>query len=62
LNDADTWVFWSAIVFSVTEIPDPGFEGGRVVLADVVAVGDDVGGAGEGSPFSRGVKEGDVDV
>ena len=61
-NDADTRIIRSAIVLSITQIAQPGFQGRRVVFLDYGAVGDDLRGAGHGGPFAGGVEEGDVDV
>lgn len=62
LDDANSRIFRTAIVLSVAEIAEPRFEGGRVVLFDDRAVGDDVCLAGHGSPLTGAVEEGDVDV
>lgn len=61
-NDADARVVLRTIVGSVAEVTQPGLESWAVVLFDEVAVGDDVGAAGDGSPLARGVGERDVDA
>lgn len=61
-NDANTRIIWSAIVLSITQVAQPGFQGGGVVFLDNGAVGNDLGGARDGSPFAGGVEEGDIDM
>lgn len=60
-DDADAGVVRPGVVLAVAEVADPGFERARVVFVDDVAVGDDLGLAGQRGPFARRVQEGDVD-
>lgn len=62
LNQPDSRIFRSTIMFSITEVSEPSLEGGGVVLSDFGAVGFDGCGAGEGGPFARVVEESDVDL
>ena len=61
-NNPDPWIIRATIMLSVAEVAHPGFQRGRVVFVDEGAVGGDGGFAGNGSPFARGVQEGDVDI
>jgi hypothetical protein len=61
LNEADTGILRTAIVLAVTEVAEPGLEGGRVVLLDAGAVGLDGGGAGNAGPLAGVVEETEVD-
>ena len=54
--------FGASVMFAVAKIADPGFESGRVMLADRLTVVDDLGGAADGSPLTRWVQERDIDV
>jgi hypothetical protein len=49
-------------VHAVTEITKPGLQCGSIVLGDQAAVGVNGGSSSDGSPLSRGVDEGDVDM
>lgn len=61
-DDTDTRVLWAAVVLTIFEVTEPRLQCWRVVLADRLAVGVDLGGAADGSPFAGTVKEGNVDV
>ena len=61
LNEADTGIMRTAIVLAVTEVAEPGLEGGRVVLLDAGAVGLDGSGAGDAGPLAGVVEESEVD-
>lgn len=62
LNQPDSRIFRSTIMFSITEVSEPSLESWGVVLSDFGAVGFDGCGAGEGGPFARVVEESDVDL
>jgi hypothetical protein len=61
LDEADTGILGTAVVLAVTEVAEPGLEGGRVVLLDAGAVGLDGGGAGNAGPLAGVVEETEVD-
>ena len=61
LDEADARVLGTAVVLAVTEVAEPGLEGGRVVLLDAGAVGLDGGGAGNAGPLAGVVEETEVD-
>lgn len=61
LNRTNPRVVRSAIVLAVAEITDPRLQRGAVVLMDELAVGDDLGLAGDGGPFAGRLEEGEVD-
>ena len=46
---------------AVAQVTEPSLQGRGVVLADKLAVSGDSSGAGDGSPFTGGVEEGDID-
>ena len=54
-------ILGSTVMGSIFEVTQPGLEGWRIVFADRFTVCDDVGLATDACPFSRRVKEGDVD-
>jgi hypothetical protein len=61
-DDANARILRAAIMLTIAEVAEPGFQGGRVVLADEVAVGGDRGVAGERGPVAGcAVDEGEVD-
>ena len=62
LDHNDTRILGTTIVLSITEVAEPGFEGGGVVLADLFAVGLDGGFAANAGPFAGVVEEAEVDV
>lgn len=47
---------------AIAEITEPGLQGGSIVLGHQAAVGINGGSSSDGSPLSRGVDKGDVDV
>lgn len=49
-------------MLAVTQITDPGLQGPRIMLADMLAVGEDVGFTADGGPLARAIDEGDVDL
>lgn len=49
-------------MLAVAQVADPRLQGRRVVLVDEIAVGDNVGLAGNGGPFAGVVEEAEVDV
>lgn len=60
-DDANAWVFWTAVMLAVAEVADPGLERWRVVLADNLAISLNGCMARDGSPFSGVVDEANVD-
>lgn len=63
LDDADAGVLGATVVHAIAQIAQPRLQGGRIVLLDGVAVGDDGGGAGDGGPgAAERVQEGHVDL
>ena len=60
LDNADARVLGSTIVLAVAEVTQPRFEGRRVVLAHLFAVGFDFGAAGDRGPLAGAVDEADV--
>lgn len=62
LDDADTRILWPAVMLAVPQITQPRLERRRVVLADHLPVGDDIGCAADGGPLSLAVEEGHVDL
>ena len=46
---------------AVAEVTEPGFQGWGVIFLDGGAIGEDLCFAGDGSPLTGGVEEGDVD-
>lgn len=61
-DNTDSWILWSTVVLSVTKITEPGLERRGVVLANGLAVGDDISLSGDRCPFAGAVEEGNVDV
>jgi len=62
LDDNDSWVVWTTVVLAVAEVTDPCLERWRVVLVHLLAVGLDLGVAGDRGPFAGWGEEADVDV
>ena len=62
LDEADARVLGTAVVLAVTEVTEPGLEGGRVELLDTRAVGLDGSGAGDAGPLAGVVEESKVDL
>lgn len=62
LDDNDSWVIWTAIVLAVAEVTNPCLECWRVVLVHLLAVGLDLGLAGNRGPLAGWGEEADVDV
>ena len=60
LDNADSWVVRSTVVFTVTKVTHPGFQGWRVVFLDNGAVGEDRGFTRDRGPLAGWVQEGNV--
>src|SRR5437868_6003035 len=60
-DDTDSWVVLPTIMYAVTKIAEPGFQGRGVVFLDSVTVSDDAGFPRDGSPLAGTVEERDVD-
>jgi hypothetical protein len=61
-NNTDTGVVLRPIVGAISQISQPGLQRLVVVLLDQRSICDDASLSSNGSPFSGGVDEGDVDV
>jgi hypothetical protein len=61
-NDTDAGIILRAVVLAIAEITQPCLERRAIMLLDERTVRDDARLPGDGSPLSRSVGEGDVDV
>jgi len=52
LDDDNSWVVWTTVVLAVTEVTNPSLESWRVVLADLLTVGLDLGITRNRSPLA----------
>jgi hypothetical protein len=62
LDDTNSGIVLTTIVYTVAKIAYPSLESRTVVFLDHVSVGDDASFAGDRGPFTGAVEEGDVNA